>query len=175
MLRHRQRDRQANRLVASLDDYRTVYGLVGPMYEATVTGATEQVRQVVQTVGEIRTAGQKATYSALAARTGLHVEQVKRLASMAIRHGWLTNDETRKNHPADLAVGEPLPKRAGLPTSEELGDFTDVHAISHGFTVSQPDRGYCSDVAGRSATEGGDGAPPRTDDREEEAEAEWTA
>ncbi len=122
ILRHRHRGRNADgRLVADLADYATVFELVGPMYEATLTGATEQIREVVAAVAGLRQDGRpKVSYSAVAAVIGLHPEQVKRLARQAIRRGWLTNEESRKSQPADLNIGDPLPSRVGLPTLGEL-------------------------------------------------------
>ena len=45
--RHRQRDDQ-ERLVAEIEDYKTVYELVADMYAATTTGASAAVREVVE-------------------------------------------------------------------------------------------------------------------------------
>ena len=127
LLRHRHRSRWADgRLVATIEDYATVYRLVGAMYEASV-GASEQVRAVVQAVADLRAAGaERVTYSALAQKLNLHREQVKRLAKLAMRRGWLVNNESRPHQPADLEVGEPLPERYGLPRPEELASAFTV-------------------------------------------------
>jgi hypothetical protein len=127
LLRHRHRDRLPNgRVVATIQDYDAIYRLVGPMYEASLSGATEQVRAVVGTVRELRAAGvPRVTYSAVARRLGLHPEQVKRWARVALDHDWLVNRAERPHQPADLDLGEPLPERTGLP---EPSDFT----VSHG-------------------------------------------
>jgi hypothetical protein len=154
ILRHRHRVRNADgRLVAIIEDYEAIFDLVDPMYAATLTGATEQVRQVVNAVRALRAEGaERVTYSAVAKRTGLHVEQVKRIARIAIAHDWLANREERKHKPADLEPGEPLPERMGLPTPDELGEafhkfhttsdeaLHKFHSISQHFTLSQPNR-----------------------------------
>jgi len=123
ILRHHHRVRRADgRLVATVDDYAVVYRLVGPMYEATLTGVTDQIRAVVDAVRELRDQGVKrVTYSAVAKVVGLHREQVKRLAKRAIDHDWLVN-RAGPHQPADLDVGEPLPTSVGLPTPEELAE-----------------------------------------------------
>jgi hypothetical protein len=45
---------------------------------------------------------------------------VSRSVRTATKHGWLINTESRKGYPADLAIGEPLPARTGLPSPDEL-------------------------------------------------------
>jgi hypothetical protein len=122
ILRLRHRGRNADgRLVAAIEDYATVFDLVGHMYEASLTGATEEVRKVVAAVQALRAEGvERVTYNAVAGHVGLYRQQVKRLAGVAIEHDWLVNRESRRGHPADLDVGEPLPERTGLPTPDDL-------------------------------------------------------
>lgn len=53
VMRHPQRKRNdGGRLVAQIEDYATVFDLVGQMYEATVTGASDKIRQVVKAVAD---------------------------------------------------------------------------------------------------------------------------
>ncbi len=124
VLRQARRERDASgAILATVEDYATVFELVGPMYEATLSGATEAVRTVVNAVRDLRAAGagdEPVTYSAVARRVGLHPEQVKRLVRVAVSHEWLINRAEGRHKPADLDVGEPLPERAGLPTPDEL-------------------------------------------------------
>jgi hypothetical protein len=118
---HRQRDDQG-RLVAEIEDYRTVYELVADMYAATTTGASAAVREVVKIVQEIKTdePGLQITYSVLAKKLGVHRQIAKRRADQALRLGWLVNNESRKGHTADLVLGEPMPPATGLPEPDTL-------------------------------------------------------
>lgn len=50
---------------------------------------------------------------------------ISRSVRTATKHGWLINTETRKGYPADLAIGEPLPSRTGLPPPDEISDELD--------------------------------------------------
>jgi hypothetical protein len=123
VLRHRHRRRDSRgRLVAELEDYATVRDLVGDLYEASVTGATETVRKVVQAVREAREEGvARVSYSEVARRLGMHHQQVRRAVEVAERHGWLENQTRgRRGAAADLVPGEPLPDRMGLPTADEV-------------------------------------------------------
>src|SRR2546422_9591930 len=55
----------AGRVVATLDDYRTVAQLVGGVFKASVSsGATEQVREAVRAVGDVSANGGPATAAA---------------------------------------------------------------------------------------------------------------
>ncbi len=113
--RHRQRDDQG-RLVAEIEDYRTVYDLVADMYAATTSGASKAVRDVVGIIQEIKSDENiKITYSVLAKKLGVHRQIAKRRADQALRLGWLVNNESRKGHTADLVMGEPMPPATGLP------------------------------------------------------------
>ncbi|MFL4976844.1 MAG: hypothetical protein ACJ8FV_00070, partial [Xanthobacteraceae bacterium] len=161
IIRHRHRERNtAGRWVATIDDYRAVYDLVGPMFEASISGNTEAIRKVVTAVAELSKGGthtervQSApiTYAAVARKIGMHPEQAKRTAQTAIKHEWLFNDEDKPNKPARLRVGEPMPETVGLPTPEAVETaFTGLSHPSHDvhienpdehetFTPSQPDR-----------------------------------
>ena len=43
-----------------------------------------------------------------------------RRVGAALRGGWLANAETRKGHPYQLSIGEPLPAESGLPAPETI-------------------------------------------------------
>jgi len=121
ILRHRHRQHAPDgRLMATLEDYKVVRDLVGPMYEATVNEVTEDMRRAVETVRALRSEGVKATYNAVAGRIGIHREQVRRMVQKALKNEWLINHEHRSGYPADLDVGEPLPERVGLPLPDDL-------------------------------------------------------
>ena len=120
IIRHRHRRTDDNgRLMAEIDDYAYVYRLVKDMYEESLSGAIGKVRTIVEAVRVLRTENSsKVTYSRVADRTGLHPEQVKRIARIAMENGWLENLEVRRHHSADLALGDPVPEVMGLPKPE---------------------------------------------------------
>jgi hypothetical protein len=49
---HRKTD-DKGRIVATIEDYRAVYGWVSDMYQGTTTGVSENVRKVVEAVAEL--------------------------------------------------------------------------------------------------------------------------
>ena len=119
--RHRQRDEQG-RLVAELEDYKTVFELVADMYAATTTGASKAVRKAVNAVQELKAEDPtlQITYSVLGKKLGVHRDIARDDADTALRLGWLVNNETRQRHTADLVIGEPMPPETGLPSPETL-------------------------------------------------------
>jgi hypothetical protein len=110
------------RLVATLDDYATVYGLVADLYEAT-SGASPRVRDTVAAVATLEAAkgnGSSANGTEVAHQLGIPVPSAWRRVATAVKGGWLVNDETRPSQMARLRVGEALPVSSGLPLVEEL-------------------------------------------------------
>jgi hypothetical protein len=136
ILRHRRRRIAGDgRLVAEIDDYAAVYGLVREMYQATITGASGGVRKVVGAVRDL-TDGEvegPLTHSVVARRLRVDRSTAQRNAEKAIKNGWLINKETRPNHRADLALGEPLAEPTGLPEPEAV--CCNVAAITDGCTT----------------------------------------
>lgn len=121
ILRHTQRQRdKTGRLIAQIEDYATVFDLVGPMYEGTLTGASKEQRATVQVVGEMLDKGEKITATTLSARLGVDRGTASRRVTKAIKRGWIVNRETKKGQPWDLQLGEPLPETQGLPEPEML-------------------------------------------------------
>jgi hypothetical protein len=121
IIRHRQRQRdETGRVVAQVEDYATVFNLVGPMYETTITGASKELRVMVQTVGEMLEKGEPITATTLSARLGINRGTASRRVTAAINRGWMVNRETKKGHPWDLQLGEPLPEAEGLPDPETI-------------------------------------------------------
>ena len=116
---HRKRDTKG-RLIAAIEDYATVYELVGPMFEATLTGATKELRATVQAVEAMLDKGEPITATSLSGRLGINRGTASRRVAAAIKRGWLINRETRRGQPWDLALGEPLPDQEGLPTPDEV-------------------------------------------------------
>jgi hypothetical protein len=117
---HRQRD-NTGRLIATLDDYRIIYELVGDMYEATATGASRQVRAVVEAVTLLKSGlGDAITVTRVANHLEINKMAASRRIKTAVANGWLVNGESRRGYPADLDFGEPMPAATGLPHPDAL-------------------------------------------------------
>ncbi len=122
LIRHHQRQLDSEgRIVAELADYETVRWLVNDMYIDSSTGATNDIRKLVEaaiTLDTRRTDGERITNTTLAKHLNIGIMQVSRRAKRAIKLDWLVNREQRKYHPADYAPGEPMPEVEGLPVLE---------------------------------------------------------
>lgn len=121
ILRHRQRERdEGGRYIATLDDYRLIYELVGESYrEALSVG--ERIRSVVETVATLsRQRSTPVSVSDVARTLNIPAWDASRRVRDAVAAGYLVNNETRPRAPAKLSIGEPLPDEAGLPTPEKL-------------------------------------------------------
>ncbi len=129
VLRHRHRKTDdRGRIIAELEDYDTVRSLVNPMYEQSTSGASEGVRRVVQAVKVLREAkplGEKISVTDVARQLGISKMSASRLVKNALQGGWLVNNDTRRGHPYDLGLGEPLPEAEGLPSVEALLGVTE--------------------------------------------------
>jgi len=128
---NRKRD-DAGRVVATLDDYRTVYDLVRePIGEGIEATVSDTVKETVETVARLleeqgEPAAQKPiTLAALAEALDLDKSSVSRRVRVARRLGYLVNEEERRGRPAQIVTGEPLPEEEpALPTPEELSSAT---------------------------------------------------
>jgi hypothetical protein len=131
VLRHQQRKTDSkDRLISTLDDYKTVREVLNDTYAATVSnGLIEDTRHVVDTVKTLREKGTlTVTYDAVANHLSWYVQKVHRKAKVALTHGWLVNQQTKPRQPADLIIGEPMPADRGLPTVESIKKLIDEHA-----------------------------------------------
>jgi hypothetical protein len=110
---HRERDAEG-RILASLEDYATVRGLVADLVAEGI-GATvsECLRETVAAVASYETDG-GMTVRQLADRLGLDRSAAYRRARTAIAGGYLRNLEERRGRPARLALDEPLPDEVEL-------------------------------------------------------------
>lgn len=133
------------------------------MYEATVSGATDAMRQTVNTATALyqRDGNEPVSVTDVAKGLKIHKTTALRRVRAALRAGWLVNAEQRKGYPAKLQPGEPLPERAGLPNPEELEGFTTVSdSCTEGATRHEDD---IADESGRGCTvapvTGGDESP----------------
>lgn len=121
VLRHRHRERdERGRLRATVKDYRTVYRLLKPFYEATATGASAETRKAVQVVKALRadSPGTPVTATAVARRLQLSLPSASLRIKRAVDAGWLVNEGHGRRF--DLKIGEPMPSSSGLPTPSAL-------------------------------------------------------
>src|SRR5262249_1706663 len=100
VIRHASRSRnEAGRLVATVDDYAAIYGVVSPLYEEAISGTTQKVRDTVLAVAAIRSAqyngGENGplfcTYRRIAEYLGITEPVAKRRCEKAQRLGWIEN------------------------------------------------------------------------------------
>jgi hypothetical protein len=120
ILRHQHRQRsQHGRLVATLDDYETVYTLVNQIYEDSVTGASKSTRRVVKAVKKLHKAA-PVSVTRIARKLGITAMSASRRVQAALKAGWLINEEDRRGLPFRLKVGEKLPEHTGLPSLKTL-------------------------------------------------------
>jgi hypothetical protein len=124
LIRHARRETDTHgRVVATLEDYATVRELIGSMYEATVTGASQGVRQVAEAVA----GGATSSRQVRQAMPGAPAEaSVHRWISTALAHEWVRNTEANTRKPKVLAPGDPIPARVLLPTVEEVHSHTPL-------------------------------------------------
>ena len=130
VLRHQHRERdEKDRIVAKIADYAVVYHLVNEMFETSVNKVSDTIRQVVRAVAALK--GARITPISVTA-VGNHLGTTKQAVHYSIKtalsEGWLVNIESRKGHPFNLDIGEPLPGSIGLPPPKELEDDGAVEA-----------------------------------------------
>lgn len=146
VIRHRHRKTNAQgRLIAELDDYRTVYELVADVFE-TGGGASERVRETVEAVRRLVVGDSSVSQVEIAKELGLAKGTVSNRVHRAIAGGWLINEETGRGKPAKIRLGEPLPERAGLPTPEELEALISRHNAEEGASSHESPEPECSSV-----------------------------
>jgi hypothetical protein len=116
----------AGRLIATVDDYETVWRLVNKMYAVTVSGASDRVRDVIEAVKSLqaREKGEPVTATRVANLLGISVATASRHILVALKQRWLTNGSPNRQA-FDLRVGEALPPASGLPHPERLRELID--------------------------------------------------
>jgi hypothetical protein len=134
----RERD-PAGRIVASLQDYVAVRGLVAELVseglEATVPAS---VREAVTAVAELADAS-GVSVGGVAARLKLDKASASRRTRAAVESGFLNNLEDRPGKPSRLILGEPLPEdQPVLPLPEALAECCTVAGVSPGVHTPSP-------------------------------------
>lgn len=122
---NRERD-DAGLIIANLDDYKVVHGLVADtISEGLGAAVSDTVRETVNAVGKLSSrVDADAGFMSLAdvAETlGLERSSASRRVGQAIKLGYLMNMETSQGKPMQLYIGDPMPEEVQvLPTVEEL-------------------------------------------------------
>ena len=114
------------RIVANLDDYRTVHRLVaGIISEGLGVVVSRTVRETVNAVVEEPSEDcSMYTYTSLATvrkNLGIDKSSASRRVRQAIKAGYLINEEGTRGKPMRLRIGDPMPEEVQvLPTPEQL-------------------------------------------------------
>ncbi len=121
----RERDGEG-RVVASLEDYAAVRGLVGEMMsEGVEATASAAVRETVETAARLleESGDEHITAKAIGAELGVDKAAISRRVRQAVDAGYMENLEDRKGRPMRLVLGEPIPEDSPiLPAAEALAD-----------------------------------------------------
>jgi len=159
LLHQRQRPRDdRGRVVATLQDYATVYDLAAEVFNATAADdLTPAQREAVQAViDHNKETGEKASFQDVARRLGIDKSSARRRLIRPRANGFVVNEEERKGYPARLKLGDPLPEvRPAIPTPEAL-----VEAGGGMYGNPPPSRNDCP-----TATPLAEGAPEAAGDR----------
>jgi len=118
---NRKRD-HLGRLIATLDDYTTVHGLVADLIGEGVEAAVPRtVRETVEAVDHLKGKGEhKITVTMVARQLGIDKSSASRRVAAAVRLDYLVND-ANAGQPARIGKGEDLPEeRLVLPSPEQL-------------------------------------------------------
>jgi hypothetical protein len=122
-------------ILATLDDYEVVRGLVEPLIAAGVEATVQAtIRETVAVVDALCVKGVDTVSLAAIARE-LHLDKsaTSRRANAAKERGYLINHETRRGQPAKYAIGEPLPEDVAI-----LPSHCSVAALFEGNDTPPP-------------------------------------
>lgn len=148
------------RIIATLDDYGVVRGLVADLIaEGVESTVPATVRETVNTVAEMTASNaddeQTVSIAALATALKLDKSATSRRVRSATDRGYLKNMEERKGRPAKIAISDPLPDDVDiLPTVEDLAKCCSVAGDSGGIDTPPPSEPNDAD----------DPIPPEPDD-----------
>jgi len=129
VIRHQHRQtNELGSLVAQIEDYQTVYDLVGEMCESTA-GVSPDVRESVEVVKALQDTGQqRITATMVSVELSIGKKTASRRLSVALGEGWLVNSESRRGYPWNLQTGEPVPNPITLPSPEAVGGVSGCFA-----------------------------------------------
>jgi DNA polymerase family A len=146
IIRHTHREKSNDgRIIATVDDYRTVYDLVKKHYKSAASGASEAVCAAVNAVTELRktatVATDPVTVSSIAKHLSIGKASASRRVNTALDNGWLIDkSEKTKGKSYDLYTGEPLPgDESGLPNPDILEGCSTVPPVSGGIVCRGQD------------------------------------
>jgi hypothetical protein len=116
---NRERDKEG-RIIATLEDYRTVYDLVSDLIaEGSGAKVPEPIRETVEAVRDL--GGMEINKKEISDKLRIDKSTAWRRVYKALLLGFLVNEEERKGHPAKLRLGESMPNdRAVLPHPDHL-------------------------------------------------------
>ncbi|NJD58950.1 MAG: hypothetical protein C3F13_09995 [Anaerolineales bacterium] len=135
-----------NRIIASLDDYRTIYALVSDLLNdllrATVSPATQAT---VEAVKHLTRDEKPATITQVAKELNIDRSAASRRVAVALDHGYLRNLEDHERRPAKLMPGDQMPEEEGiLPSPERLLEKINANPIPS----DTPARVHASEATG---------------------------
>ena len=118
---NRERDQQG-RIVASLEDYRTVRELVAPLIDEGVGAAVSKaVQEAVSAIAKLVQTKEQVNFKDVGLALNIDKSAAYRRVRKAISEGYVVNDQTKEGQPAILRIGDPLPERLELlPSVDRL-------------------------------------------------------
>lgn len=131
MLHQTQRERSPDgRIIATLDDYRVIYTLISDILSEGVQAAVSEIlRETVNAVKRIyeRLSNMPVSLNLLADELRLDKSATARRVKVAIKEGYLSDEETGKGRPSKLTLADDLPEATPvLPSPDSLergGDY----------------------------------------------------
>jgi hypothetical protein len=132
------------RVVATLDDYSAVYGLVSEsIAEGVQASVPVTVRQTVEEVGRIAREFGSASVKQIAERLKLDKSAALRRCKRAENLGFIRNEETAKGRQARYVLADALPtEQPVLPSPDTLASAVAVSVPGSGCTVAGGTEGY---------------------------------
>jgi hypothetical protein len=134
---------ETGRVVATLDDYRAVRGLVADLVaEGVDANVKPEVRETVEAASRLLDDGNPdVRQTDLARALKLDKSSISRRVAAALDGGFLRNLEDRKGQPARLVLGDPLSGDLEvLPTADRLAqdDLLQGCAVDKGDSKARP-------------------------------------
>ena len=109
------------RIIATVDDYAEARWLLEEIFTATVNDVTPAIRETVEAVARLIAEGESVTEKQQVKELGLAKSTISYRVNRAINGGYVVNQSTQRNTPAQLVLGGPLPDGSPLPSLQDLG------------------------------------------------------